>query len=59
MKENLAQTTAAEPKPNLAGILKIAFVVLFVVLVFLLTQSMVEHRFFEGQRVHDNGSVGQ
>ena len=26
---------------------------------FLLAQSMVEHRFFEGGRYHANGSVGQ
>lgn len=26
---------------------------------FLLGQSMVEHRFFEGGRYHANGSVGQ
>jgi hypothetical protein len=33
--------------------------VLFFVLVLLLAESMVNHRFFQGQRVHDNGSVGQ
>ena len=26
---------------------------------FVLAQSMVEHRFFEGGRYHANGSVGQ
>lgn len=39
--------------------LKIGLIALFVVLVFLLGFSMVHHRFFQGQRVHHNGSVGQ
>jgi hypothetical protein len=34
-------------------------IALFVVIVFLLGLSMVHHRFFQGQRVHHNGSVGQ
>jgi hypothetical protein len=29
------------------------------VILFLLGQSMVRHRFFEGGRFHRNGSIGQ
>jgi hypothetical protein len=32
---------------------------LFVGLLLLLGLSMVHHRFFQGGRVHQNGSVGQ
>ncbi len=39
--------------------LKIGFIALFVVLLLLLGLSMVHHRFFQGGRVHHNGSVGQ
>jgi hypothetical protein len=35
------------------------FVAIFVILLFLLGRSMVQHRFFRGARVHENGSVGQ
>ena len=38
-------------KPLLVGLL--------VVLMFLLGQAMVQHRFFQGGRYHANGSVGQ
>jgi hypothetical protein len=31
----------------------------FFLLVLLLGLSMVHHRFFRGERVHQNGSVGQ
>jgi hypothetical protein len=35
------------------------FVLLLAVIFFLLGHSMVRHRFFEGGRVHRNGSIGQ
>ncbi len=52
---------AARPKqkPPLAGIVTFLFVIVFFFLVLLLGVSMVHHRFFQGQRVHSNGSVGQ
>jgi hypothetical protein len=43
----------------LPGIFRILFVVVFFLLVFLLGLSMVHHRFFRGQRVRSNGSLGQ
>ncbi|MGA7399286.1 MAG: hypothetical protein WCC99_02520 [Candidatus Sulfotelmatobacter sp.] len=41
------------------GIARLLFVVVLVVLFFLLGQSMVRHRFFQGGPYHRNGSVGQ
>jgi hypothetical protein len=58
MGTDLRQPQAAR-NTQLAGILKILFIVVFFALVLLLSQSMVHHRFFQGERVHDNGSVGQ
>jgi hypothetical protein len=38
---------------------RVVFVAALLASFFLLAQSMVEHRFFEGGRYHANGSVGQ
>jgi hypothetical protein len=35
------------------------FVAVLVVLIFLLGEAMVHHRFFQGERYRDNGTVGQ
>jgi hypothetical protein len=35
------------------------FLAVLAFLFFLLGQSMVHHRFFQGGRVHRNGSIGQ
>ena len=35
------------------------FVFVLVVILFLLGQSMVRHRFFQGGREHGNGPIGQ
>jgi hypothetical protein len=35
------------------------FVGLLIVLIFMLGEAMVRHRFFQGSRYRDNGSVGQ
>jgi hypothetical protein len=40
------------------GIGKFLFVVVLAVIVFLLVQSMVRHRFFRGGWVNRNGSLG-
>ncbi len=47
------------PRPLSGRIWVIIFVAIFFVLLFWLGQSMVQHRFFRGGRVHQNGSVGQ
>jgi hypothetical protein len=41
------------------GIWTTVFLAIFLILLFLLGRSMIEHRFFRGERVHHNGSVGQ
>jgi hypothetical protein len=55
----LNTTDPAGSKPPSPGIGQFVFVVVLVVMLLLLGQSMVRHRFFGGQRVHRNGSVGQ
>ena len=59
METDLKEAPVPESKSPLGGILKVAFVVFFFVLLLLLAESMVSHRFFEGQRLRDNGTVGQ
>jgi hypothetical protein len=54
---NLAPQTGRTPR--LGKILKAVLLTIFVILLFLLGQSMVHNRFFRGGRVHQNGSVGQ
>jgi hypothetical protein len=48
-----------EPKSRWSGIGKFLFIVALVIIFYLLGQSMVHHRFFQGGRVHRNGSIGQ
>ena len=48
-----------EQAPGRAGILRVLLVTVLFVLILLLGLSMVHHRFFQGQREHLNGSVGQ
>lgn len=48
-----------EQKSSLPGIITILFVIVFFFLVLILGVSMVHHRFFQGEREHSNGSVGQ
>jgi hypothetical protein len=38
---------------------RLVFIVVLTVLFFLLGQSMVRHRFFQGGRQQWNGSIGQ
>jgi hypothetical protein len=51
-------TTAGRQPPSF-GIGTLVAVVVLAVILFLLGQSMVRHRFFEGGRNHPDGSVGQ
>ena len=46
-------------KPPSFGIGQFLFVVVLAVILLLLGQNMVRHRFFGGQRIHRNGSIGQ
>lgn len=59
MANDANSSTPPERGIPLFQALKIGFIVLFTVLVLLLGLSMVHHRFFQGERVHRNGSVGQ
>jgi hypothetical protein len=52
-------TDPAGSKPPSFGIGQFLLVVVLAVVLLLLGQSMVRHRFFGGQRVHRNGSIGQ
>jgi len=52
-------TPPPERKRSFVGLATIVFVAIFLVLVLLLGRTMVEHRFFRGGRVHQNGSIGQ
>jgi hypothetical protein len=46
-------------EPPSVGIAHLLFVAVLAVILFLLGQSMVRHRFFQGSREHRNGSIGQ
>jgi hypothetical protein len=48
-----------EQKPPSFGAREFLFVVFLAVILFLLGHSLVRHRFFQGGRVHRNGSLGQ
>ena len=48
-----------EQRPWIFQIVKIACLVAFIALVLLLGLTMANHRFFQGEREHPNGSVGQ
>ena len=58
-------TNSSNPSPDperetsIFQVVTIVFVALFFAVVLMLGISMVHHRFFQGQRVHRNGSVGQ
>ncbi len=43
----------------LFGVGRVLFIVLFALLLFLLGQAMVSHRFFQGGRYNQNGTLGQ
>jgi hypothetical protein len=47
------------PKPPTFGIRQIVVSLVLLVIILLLGRSMVRHRFFQGGRYHQNGSVGQ
>ena len=51
--------TPAGREPPSFGIGQFMFVIVLLVMLILLGQSMVRHRFFQGGREHRNGSIGQ
>jgi hypothetical protein len=51
--------TPAGREPPSFGIGQFLFVAVLAVILFLLGQSMVRHRFFQGGRDHRSGSIGQ
>jgi hypothetical protein len=59
MTTSLNTSARAGRTPPSFGLEKFLFAVVLAVIFFLLGQSMVHHRFFEGGRVHRNGSIGQ
>jgi hypothetical protein len=59
MDKDENRTARSATKPTLHGVITALFVIVFFLLVLLLGMSMVQHRFFQGERVHRNGSVGQ
>jgi hypothetical protein len=54
---NLA--TGSERRPQKGRIWTLVLITIFFILLMLLGQSMVQHRFFRGEREHQNGSIGQ
>lgn len=46
-------------QPHTFGLGQLLFAMVLAVIFFLIGQSMVRHRFFQGGRAHQNGSVGQ
>jgi hypothetical protein len=52
-------TDPAGPKPPSFGFGQIVVALVLLIILLLLGQSMVRHRFFRGGRYHQNGSVGQ
>ena len=59
MTTYLKTTDPTGRKPPSFGIGQFLFAVVLAVILFLLGQSMVRHRFFQGGREHRNGSIGQ
>jgi hypothetical protein len=55
----ICKPESQEQKPPSVGTGQFVLVVILAVVLFLLGQSMVRHRFFQGGRFHRNGSVGQ
>jgi hypothetical protein len=59
MASPLNTTDPAGRKPPSFGIGQFLFIVFLAVIFFLLGQTMLRHRFFQGERSHRNGSIGQ
>lgn len=52
-------TPSAGREPPSFGLGKFLFALFLAAIFLLLGHSMVRHRFFQGGRVHRNGSIGQ
>jgi hypothetical protein len=59
MTSNSNVTDPAGGKPPRFGIGSFLFIVVLAVILFLLAQSMVRHRFFSGGRLNRNGTISQ
>lgn len=59
MTTSLNTPTPGGREPPSFGIGQFLFVVVLAVILVLLGQSMMHHRFFQGGREHRNGSIGQ
>jgi hypothetical protein len=59
MRNDANPSPDPERETSLYQVVTIIFVALFFAVVLMLGISMVHHRFFRGERVHQNGSVGQ
>jgi hypothetical protein len=55
----MKRSTHGGREPPSFGLGQFLFVAVLAVIFFLLGQSMVRHRFFQGGREHWNGSTGQ
>jgi hypothetical protein len=59
MTTDLNSTGPAGREPPRFGIGSLVFIVVLVVILFLLGQSMMRHRFFRGGRINRNGTLRQ
>jgi hypothetical protein len=59
MTTDSKKTDPAGPRQTSFGIGQLVFTLVLLVVLLLLGQSMVHHRFFRGGRHHQDGSVGQ
>ena len=57
MRINWNTTDPEERRLRWAGFVKFLFIVVLTVLIFLLAQSMVRHRFFRGGSNNQNNSL--
>lgn len=59
METGSNSTPGPEREPLAGRILKMVLVAVLVIVFFLLGQGLVQHRFFRGQRLRQDGSLGQ
>jgi ABC-type microcin C transport system permease subunit YejE len=57
MRPDLHTTAPEERRSPWLGIVKFLFIVVLIIIIFLLGQDMVRHRFFQGGWVDQNDTV--